>query len=208
MIHVKRVSRVLPYEMAGLIALIGAYWVVELPIVAGLLLGPGQDARWDQAESVLLTALALALVCPIVLKTRRLASRVEDLERLLRADPWNRRVTAREQSVLVGALGDGNPGIAWRLGLDDWVQSTLHPELAGRVVAARAHQAAGGALREDYEIEVEGGFRFLVEGTRLRVLPLCEGQPMRFVGAGRSGPAPLTLAYVCPDCHRRSEILL
>jgi hypothetical protein len=108
----------------------------------------------------------------------------------------------------VASLGDGNLTVAWRFTLDDWVQSTLHPELVGRVVAGRASRSAAGPVLEKYEIEVDGGFRFLVEGGHLRFLPLCEGRAMRFVGTRQDAPGSTTLVYRCPDCNGTAQLLL
>ena len=197
------------YEVIGFGSLIAMYWLVELPFVPTLILGPDAHAAWDQLESVLLTTLALLVACPIALRTRRLASRVSYLEALLRKDPWARRDDTRAGGdVLVGSLGDGGLTTTWRLAMGDWVQSIVHPEMVGRVVAGRAWRTPSGALREEYEIELEAGFRLIVEGGLLRFVPLCEGRPMRFVGT-RQGPQQFaTLVYRCPDCNGTTELLL
>jgi hypothetical protein len=197
------------YEVLGFGSLIAMYWVVELPFVPTLILGEDGHAAWDRVESVLLTTLALLVGWPIALRTRRLASRVYYLEALLRKDPWSRRDDSRGlPDVLVASLGDGSLTTTWRLALGDWVQSIVQPEIVGRVVAGRVWRTASGAHREEYEIEVEAGFRLVVEGGLLRFAPLCEGRPMRFVGT-RQGPQQFTiLLYRCPDCSGTTELLL
>jgi hypothetical protein len=206
-------TRTLPalwrYEVTGFGSLIAMYWLVELPFVPTLILGPDAHSAWDQVESVLLTTLAVLVACPIALRARRLASRVSYLEALLRKDAWSRRDNGRGlRDTLVASLGDGSLTTPWRLALGDWVQSIVQPEIVGRVIAGRLWRTASGAHREEYEIELEGRFRLVVEGGLLRFAPLCEGRPMRFVGT-RQGPQQFTvLLYRCPDCNGTTELLL
>jgi hypothetical protein len=192
--HAKPLSHLLRYEVIGFGSLIAMYWLVELPMVPTLILGADAHAAWDRIESALLTTLALLVACPIAFRTRRLASRVSYLEELLRKDPWSRREEGLAgRRVLVARLGDGSLTTAWRFALDDWVQSIAHPEIVGRVMAGRAWRSAAGSLREEYEIELDGNFRLILEGGHLRFMPLCDGRPMRFVGTRRGAQEFTTL---------------
>jgi len=209
MAQAKSISKVLRYEVTGFGSLIAMYWLVELPIVPALILGADAHLAWDRIESVLLTTLALFVACSTVFRTKRLASRVSYLEELLRKDPWSRRPDSQSgRDATVAGLGDGNLTIEWRFARDDWVQSILDPEQVGRVVAGLACQAPAGPLRQEYEIELDGGFRFLVEGGHLRFLPLCAGRPMRFVCIRQGAREFATLLYRCPDCNGTTELLL
>jgi hypothetical protein len=204
----KLIPGLLWYEVIGFGILIAIYWLVELPIVPTLILGADAQAAWDRIESPLLTTAVLVFAGPALFRTRRLALRVDYLEQLLRMDPWSRRLDAGKRDVILATLGDGNQTIAWRFSPDDWVQSTLHPEIAGRIVSGRICRSLGDPLREEYELELDGGSRFPVEGSQLRHLPLCDGRPMRFVYTMRSLRGSPILVYQCPDCDVRTELLL
>jgi hypothetical protein len=206
--HARLISGLLRFEVIGLGVLIALYWLVELPIVQALILGEDAHSAWDRVESPLLTTAALLVGGPTVLRMRRLTSRVDYLEGLLRSDPWSRRLGPGERDTVLATLGDGNRTIAWRFSPDDWVQSTVHPELVGKVASGRICRSPGGPLREEYELELDGGSRFPVEGNQLRHLPLCEGRPMRFLYILRSLLGSPILVYECPDCRVKTEIVL
>jgi hypothetical protein len=197
-----RVSPASWYELFGVGTLIAAFWIVELDRSVEFL-GFGDPGDWDRAEAALLTALTLLIALPVFVRTRRLTSHVVYLEGLLRS----RRGGGDPRAEVVARLGDGNLTVEWRFAVNSAVQSILRPERVGRIVAGQASRS-GGSLREQYEIEQEGGSRFLADGEDLRHLPLCEGQPMRYVGARHDTEGRLTLEYRCPDCDGISETLL
>ncbi len=201
--HGTRIAPPLLYEMFGVGALIATYWIVELDRPAEIL-GLDDYKVWDRLEAALLTVLTLLLALPAFVRMRRLTAHVFYLEALLRS----RRGGGHPRGEIVARLGDGNPATEWRFAFDSAVQSILHPERGGRVVAGQASRSAGGLLREQYEVEREGGSRFFADGEDLRYLPLCEGRPMRYVRARHDVEGRLTLVYQCPDCWETSELLL
>src|SRR5262245_56223005 len=197
-----RVSLASWYDLAGVGTLIAAFWIVELDRSVPLL-GFDEPEIWDRAEAALLTALTLLVALPVFVRTRRLAARVFYLEGLVRS----RRGNGRPRGELAARLGDGNLAIEWRFAVNCAVQSILRPERTGRIVGGQASRT-GGALREVYEVERGSGSRFHADGDDLRYLPLCEGQPMRYVGARPDAAGRMILDYRCPDCGGASELLL
>jgi hypothetical protein len=203
----KPVSAVLRYQAIGLGVLITAYWSLELPAWSGIRLAIDIHTAWDQIESVLLTFLSVVIAIPIGIMTHRLVSRVGDLEERLEAEVQRESRERWGRNTLVARLGDGNLSLTWRLARDVMVQSVQDPDRVGRVLSGRAYRSPSGRPLEEYEIEREDGVRFLARSEDLRVLPLCEGQPMRFNGTRTDGGAE-TLLYRCPECQGTSELLL
>ncbi len=190
-------SKVVWYQASGFAALIALAWFTDLGRIHVWLFGT--DTPWTEAATD--NTLVLLVALPVLVLSQRLAARVRDLEGLLRHDASTRRLDRGERDAPLARLGDGTLAVPWRFALNTWVQALRYPAQVGRVVA--------GCVREEYEVEIEGGLRVLADGGDLRSVPLCGNEPMRFVEvrpAPHASPTGEALVYRCPRCDETREL--
>ena len=85
-----RSSLIVVYEVIGFLAIIALSWLNELLGLPRLLFGSEHQGGWWH-ESLLETTIILVVAVPVVLLTRRLATRLHYLEEFLRLCAWCRK---------------------------------------------------------------------------------------------------------------------
>ena len=86
-----RPSLIVVYEVIGFLAIIALSWLNELLGLPRLLFGSEHQGGWWH-ESLLETTIILVVAVPVVLLTRRLATRLHYLEEFLRLCAWCRKL--------------------------------------------------------------------------------------------------------------------
>ena len=93
----RRASTIVAYEVVGFLAIIALSWINELLGVPSLIFGSDHLGGWH--ESLLETAVILAVAIPVVALTRRLVARLHYLEEFLRLCAWCRKLHADNEWI-------------------------------------------------------------------------------------------------------------